>query len=145
MNGDPDPLVAYKTFLREAVERRPSGTRQRLASAFGTHPSFISQITNPALRVPLPAQHIPALFHICHLTEDEQTTFLDLYRLAHPSQAAAISELAEGERNVFKIVLPQFDDPATRAEVEAMIRDFAERMIAFAQSLGAGGNKGEKS
>ena len=43
----------------QLVARRPSGTRQKMAAATGTHPSFISQITNPGLRVPLPAQHMP--------------------------------------------------------------------------------------
>jgi hypothetical protein len=131
MNEHVDPLVAYKTYLREAVARRPSGTRQKLASALGTHPSFVSQITNPALKVPLPAQHIPALFQACHFTPEEQSRFLDLYKQAHPSQAAAIEELAEGERNVVKIVLPQFDSPKTRAEVETMIREYADRLIGF--------------
>ena len=132
MNEKPDPLAAYKAFLRAAVEKRPSGIRQRLASAFGTHPSFISQITNPALKVPLPAQHIPTLFQVCHFTPEEQGRFLDLYKAAHPAQAGSIEELAEVERNVIKIVLPAIDDPAVRAEVETMIREFAERLIGLA-------------
>jgi hypothetical protein len=127
-----DPLVAYKAFLREVVEKRPSGIRQKLASAFGTHPSFISQITNPALKVPLPAQHIPTLFQVCHFTPEERQRFFELYRQAHPSQAGSIEELAEGERNVVKIVLPAFEDPALKAEVEMLIREFAERLIGLA-------------
>lgn len=128
----PDPLVAYKSFLRQVVERRPSGIRQKLAAAFGTHPSFISQITNPALKVPLPAQHIPTLFQVCHFTPEEQETFLDLYKQAHPSQSGSIEELAEGERNVVKIVLPAFADAQLRAEVELLIREFSERAISLA-------------
>ncbi|GIL02192.1 MAG: hypothetical protein BroJett030_20910 [Alphaproteobacteria bacterium] len=128
-----DPLVAYKAFLRQAVERRPSGIRQKLAAAFGTHPSFISQITNPALKVPLPAQHIPTLFQVCHFTPEEQQRFLDLYKQAHPAQAGSIEELAEGERNVIKIVLPNFEDAALRREVEVLIREFADRVIGVAK------------
>lgn len=133
MNQNADPVAAYKVFLRELVENRPSGTRRKIAAAFGTHPSFISQITNPALKVPLPAQHIPVLFHTCHFTSEEQARFLDLYRNAHPSQASSINELAEGEKNVIKIVLPGFVDHSTRTELESLIRDFADRLIAFAK------------
>ena len=49
-----DPVATYKEFLREIVNRRPSGIRRKLAAAFCTHPSFISQVTNPGLRVPFP-------------------------------------------------------------------------------------------
>ena len=133
-----DPLVAYKTFLRQAVEKRPSGIRQKLALAFGTHPSFISQITNPALKVPLPAQHIPTLFGVCHFTPEEQQKFLDLYKQAHPSQSGSIEELAEGERNVVKIVLPAFEDQSLRTEVEMLIREFAERAIGLATRASQG-------
>lgn len=128
-----DPLAAYKSYLRQAIDKRPSGTRQKLASAFGTHPSFVSQITNPGLKVPLPAQHIPTLFQVCHFTPEEQSRFLELYARAHPAQAAAIHDLAETERNIVKIVLPEFPDPARGAEIAVMIRNFAEQLIAFAR------------
>ncbi|HEU0221045.1 MAG TPA: hypothetical protein VFR34_02395, partial [Paracoccaceae bacterium] len=114
-------------------DRRPSGTRRKLAAAFGTHPSFVSQITNPALRVPLPAQHIPALFRICHFSAEERQSFLALYARAHPAQSLAIEELAESERDVLRIALPSFEDPERRAEVAALIRDFADRVIELAR------------
>jgi hypothetical protein len=133
----PDPVAGYKSFLRETIDKRPSGTRQKLAAAFGTHPSFISQITNPGLKVPLPAQHIPTLFQVCHFTHDEQAHFLELYTRAHPAQAGAIIELAESERNIVKIVLPEFSDPARGAEIAAMIRNFADQLIAFVQRQSA--------
>lgn len=128
-----DPVTAYKRLLRELVARRPSGTRRRMAAAFGTHASFISQITNPALRVPLPAQHIPALFRTCHFSAEEQGQFLALYARAHPAQAVAIEELAAVERDGLRIALPHFPDPALRREVEETIREFAERVIRLAQ------------
>ena len=124
-----DPVAAYKTLLRELIDRRPSGTRQRIAQAFGTHKSFVSQITNPAYRVPLPAQHIPALFRVCHFSDDEQRAFLDHYARAHPAQSNTIEELAGIERDVIRIPLPDFGDPETGREVEQTIRDFAERVI----------------
>ena len=129
-----DPVAAYKTLLRELVARRPSGTRTKIAAAFGAHPSFISQITNPALKVPLPAQHIPTLFRICHFSPEEQAGFLSLYERAHPAQSVAMDELAEAERDSLRIALPPFASAETRAEVETLIRDFAERVISLAQT-----------
>jgi DNA-binding transcriptional regulator YdaS (Cro superfamily) len=126
-----DPVAAYKTLLRTLVARRPSGTRQKMAAATGTHPSFISQITNPSLRVPLPAQHIPAIFRACHFSPEEQKDFLALYARAHPAQFDALEELSEIERDVIRIPVPDLGDPEIRAEVEVAVREFAERLIAL--------------
>lgn len=131
-----DLIAEYKMLLRRYIDRRPSGTRQKLAEAFGTHKSFISQITNPAYRVPLPAQHIPALFKVCHLSAEEQRDFLNLYASAHPGQYSAIEELASFEEGVLRIPLPQFADPERRREVELLIREFAERVIALLKDSG---------
>jgi len=128
-----DPVAEYKSLLRRYLDRRPSGTRQKLAEAFGTHKSFISQVTNPAYRVPLPAQHIPAMFRVCHLNEDEQRRFLELYARAHPAQSAAIEELASIENDVLRIPLPDSLDEARRREVRHLIQEFAERVIALAR------------
>ncbi|MDT8344721.1 MAG: hypothetical protein RQ752_09850 [Thermohalobaculum sp.] len=131
-----DPLAAYKALLRRLIDKRPSGTRQRIAEAFGTHKSFISQVTNPAYRVPLPAQHIPALFRVCHFSAEEQSAFLELYTRAHPAQAAALEELAGIERDVIHIPLPDFGDAELRAEVERIIRETAEQIIRLARHRG---------
>lgn len=128
-----EAIAEYKALLRRYIDRRPSGTRQRLAEAFGTHKSFISQVTNPAYRVPLPAQHIPALFKVCHLNAQEQRAFLDVYARAHPGQFGAIEELASLEDGVLRIPLPRFADPERRLQVEQLIRDFAEQVIALLQ------------
>jgi len=126
-----DPVADYKRLLRELVARRPSGTRQKMAAATGTHPSFISQVTNPGLRVPLPAQHIPTIFRVCHFSPEEQTAFLRLYGRAHPAQSAAIEELSQIERDVIRITVPDFGDEALRREVEELIREFSERLVAI--------------
>lgn len=130
---DTDPVAEYKILLRRYLERRPSGTRQKLAEAFGTHKSFISQVTNPTYRVPLPAQHIPAMFRVCHLNEEEQSHFLEVYGRAHPAQSAAIEELASIERDVLRIPLPHDMDEERRRQVRQLIQDFAERVIALAR------------
>jgi hypothetical protein len=145
MADDASPTAAliaeYKTLLRSFIDRRPSGTRQKLAEAFGTHKSFISQITNPAYRVPLPAQHVPALFRVCHFSPDEQRVFLEVYARAHPGQFGAIEELASVEADVLRIPLPQFADPERRRQLELLIRDFAERAIAMVQDAEKGKQK----
>ncbi len=124
-----DAIAEYKALLRAYIDRRPSGTRQKLAEAFGTHKSFISQITNPNYRVPLPAQHIPALFKVCRLNAQEQRAFLEVYARAHPGQYGAIEDLALLEKDVVRIPLPEFEDPALRQQVEHLIKDFAERVV----------------
>lgn len=128
-----DPMIEYKLLLRQYLDRRPSGTRQKLAVAIGTHKSFISQITNTAYRVPLPAQHIPSVFRVCHLSEEEQQRFLDVYSRAHPNQSGALGALATIESNALRISLPASFDVERRTEVEQVIREFADRVIKLAQ------------
>jgi hypothetical protein len=102
-----------------------------MAAATGTHPSFISQVTNPSLRIPLPAQHIQAIFKACHFSGDERRDFLDLYARAHPAQFSTIDELSQIERDVIRIPVPDLGDPEIRREVEETIREFATRLIAL--------------
>ncbi len=127
-SNTPDAIAEYKALLRDYIDRRPSGTRQKLAEAFGTHKSFISQITNPNYRVPLPAQHIPALFKVCRLNAQEQRAFMEIYARAHPGQYGAIEDLASLEKDVVRIPLPQFEHPELRQQVEQIVKDFAERV-----------------
>jgi hypothetical protein len=47
------PVAEYKRILQRVLENRPSGTRQRLATALGTNRSFVSQIANPAYTTPI--------------------------------------------------------------------------------------------
>jgi hypothetical protein len=130
----PDEAVAtYKQLLRELIARRPSGIRRKIATETGTHPSFISQLTNPTLRVPLPAQHIPAIFRICHFSPEEQKAFLDLYSRAHPSQFSSLDALSELDRHVIRIPVPDLGDEGLRNDIESLIRDFAEQTIALVE------------
>ncbi len=131
---DVDPAVAaYKRLLKECLDRRPSGTRQRLAAALGTHKSFVSQITNPGLRVPLPAQHVPTIFRICHFSHEEQGAFLQAYRAAHPSPSLPDKTDGEDGARTVKIDVPDFDDPQRRDEVVQAILEFSARLIALAR------------
>ena len=126
-------IAAYKRLLKDCLDRRPSGTRQRLAAALGTHKSFISQITNPNYRVPLPAQHVPAILQICHFSPEERDAFIAAYEKAHPGQAPSSTPESQPLGLTVTIEVPHFGDPARQAEVAEAIRDVAARIIALAK------------
>jgi len=127
-----DPAVAaYKEKLRALIDLRPSGTRRRIAEALGTHKSFVSQITNPAYRVPLPAQHIPVIFRICHVSAEEQRRFLEIYRRAHPAQEAPATAISAQDDRLI-VHLPHFRNAAQRDRLAAAIQLMAEQMIGLA-------------
>lgn len=129
-------LVAdYKRLLQGYIDRRPSGMRLKIAEAIGKHKSFVSQITNPAYPVPVPAPHLEAIFKICHFSPEERRTFLKAYGAAHPIQSKGLKQPTKrgAAKRSLEIPLPAFDDPALQEEVERLIRDFAERVIELAR------------
>jgi len=142
-----DQIARYKTLLRAVIDRRPSGLRGRLAMALGKHKSFVSQITNPAYSVPIPATDLATIFEICHLSPAEREQFLTDYRAAHPDRASRPLRAANAPHEL-RIALPKFETESRAREVEAMILDFAARTIKLAQhsegSPGAGTPKGRK-
>ena len=129
-----EALVAdYKAILRAYLDRRPSGTRLKIAQALGKHKSFVSQITNPAYSVPVPAQHVNTILEICHFSPEERETFLAAYGAAHPTQRMAVKPRAKAAAShVIHIQVPAFDDSETQREVEETIRQFANRVIGLA-------------
>lgn len=105
-----DAVAAYKSVLATVIDKRPSGTRQRLAAALAKNRSFVSQITNPAYATPIPASHLQAIFEVCHFSALERQEFLRLYGLAHPkkmlghgaaggSVAVRLPDMGDAERN----------------------------------------------
>ena len=74
-----EATVAYKTILADIIDNRPSGTRQRLATALGKHRSFVTQITSPTYATPLPSRHLATIFRVCHMSAMEQERFLNAY------------------------------------------------------------------
>ena len=126
-------IAAYKTILRSYIDRRPSGTRLKIAEALGKHKSFVSQIVNPAYSVPLPVKHVNAIFQICHFSAEEKKAFLSAYTAAHPEQRKDLHAPSKtGSSHVIHIPVPAFDDPETQKEVEETIRQFAARLIGIA-------------
>ncbi|HHI82217.1 MAG TPA: hypothetical protein ENJ99_03610 [Rhizobiales bacterium] len=128
-SSEQEALKAYKSLLRDIINQRPSGTRKRIAGALGTHRSFISQVTNPGLKVPLPAQHVEPILRICHFSDDERQQFLQLYHQAHPGRPVSFSDLETQDLNVIRIIMPPFRSQARRADAEQLIREFATRII----------------
>ena len=124
-------IVAYKRLLQGYIDRRPSGLRGRLALALGKHKSFVSQITNPAYSVPIPAADLPIIFEICHLSPPEREGFLAIYREAHPERAPRTPRPPNAAHEL-RIGLPGFRSEATARDVEAAILDFAQRVIRLA-------------
>jgi hypothetical protein len=91
-----DHVASYKRLLQEVLDRRPSGTRQRLADALKRNRSFVTQIANPSYAVPIPARHVAAIFEICHFSPAERTAFMEAYHKAHPRSLVAVSDRTRG-------------------------------------------------
>ncbi|MEM9438889.1 MAG: hypothetical protein AAGA73_00430 [Pseudomonadota bacterium] len=131
-SDDRKTLVAdYKALLREFIDQRPPGLRNRLAKSLGKHKSFVSQITNPSYRVPIPARDVQVIFDVCNLGADERRRFLELYEKAHSVEILP-GAVDAGTHYEITLLIPRFDDSAVTDEVETMIRDFATRIVQIA-------------
>jgi len=132
--GKDQLVAAYKRILQTSLDRRPSGTRQRIAEALGKHKSFVSQITNPAYSVPIPARHVTAILELCHFSAEERRAFLEAYVQAHPSRRQALKPAPRGGTpHVLHIPVPTFEDQELQREVEDLIRAFAARVVQLVQ------------
>jgi len=117
-------VAEYKRILSDVLELLPSGTRKRLAAALGKNRSFITQITNPAYSVPLPARHVDAVLDLCHLPPDKRQAFLDAYHRAHPRWHHHAFEPPRLRQ--VGVLLPDLGDPASNRELEALVRSLAQ-------------------
>ncbi len=125
-------ITSYKTVLKDIVDQRPSGLRRRLAQTLGKHKSFISQITNPSYRVPIPARDLQTIFDVCTFSTKERKIFLKFYNQAH---ATHIDLNGPSDRVMMDVVisLPAFENPVLARETEKLIRDFSARVIELAR------------
>lgn len=123
-------VEAYKSILRNVLDRRPSGTRQRLAIALGKNRSFISQISNPAYPVPIPAPHLEIIFEICHFSGAEKRAFLECFARAHPMRAGA-SRSGQSLR-ALRLEVVDFGDARRNREFDNLVRELARRLGRFA-------------
>ena len=130
--GADAPLVVYKALLRDLIDRRPSGTRQRIAQALGKHKSFVSQITNPSYPVPVPARHLSAIFEICHFSPEERRAFLKAYGAAHPRQSLHLADSPAQAAMTLNISIPAYHTAGRQAQVAESIRAHAMQVLALA-------------
>jgi len=122
-------VAEYKAILQSVLESRPSGMRQRLAKAIGKNRSFVSQISNPAYQVPIPARHIPLIFEICHFSPQERAAFLKSYARAHPGRPGTTPE-ARREQKI-TLSLPDLGSSPKNQQLERLIFDFVHRLVAL--------------
>ncbi len=125
-------ISAYKAILREALDRRPSGMRRRLAEGLGRNPSFISQIANPAYPTPIPPAHLGPIFDICHFSPAERDAFLAAYEIAHPGRARPIGD-GRPMRSL-TIRVPDFGDAEKNREMDRLIADLATRITRLTET-----------
>jgi hypothetical protein len=118
-------VEAYKTILRNVLNQRPSGTRQRLAAALGKNRSFISHITNPANPAPIPAPHLDIIFEICHFSPADRRSFMESFDFAHPHRARHFREAAS--LRALRIDVLDFGDAKRNRAFDELIRDTARR------------------
>ena len=123
------PIATYKAMLRDYIDRRPAGMRARIAAAIGKHKSFVSQLTNPIYPMPVPARHVSTILEICHFSAEERKAFLKAYAHAHPASAALPDEGRPlRRRKVLSLEIPVLRDPRKQRALEALIRQFVERV-----------------
>lgn len=124
-----DPVKTYKNRLSALIDKRPSGTRQRIADALGKHRSFVTQITSSVYATPLPAKHVPVIFAVCHFNAEEKRQFLADYHAAHPEKREEM-EGAHALRHMSLMVPDLGNDEKNRIFDEA-VAEFAHRMAAL--------------
>ena len=127
-------VADYKVILRRVLDNRPSGTRLKLAAALGKNRSFVTQITNPAYLVPIPAKHVAIIFEVCHLSGAERAAFLEAYGRAHPGRLRASHR--EARTRTIAVTVPDLGDDKKNRALEQLVIDFAAQLARYAESVG---------
>jgi GntR family transcriptional regulator, rspAB operon transcriptional repressor len=119
-------IKTYKNIFRDVLDRRPSGTRQQLATALGKNRSFISQISHPSYAAPIPARHLDIIFKICRFSTFEKNDFLGAFILAHPNKL-----MVHQDRTDTRVLnLTVFDSGVTtrNREFDGLVREALRRL-----------------
>lgn len=124
-NGAQQAVTAYKRLLAEIIDRRPSGTRQRLATALAKNRSFVSQITSPSYTTPIPANHLDAIFAVCHFSPAEKREFTRLYQAAHPKKQLGLIQ----EREMLNVQLPDLGDDDKNRKLHGLVSGFVRQIV----------------
>jgi hypothetical protein len=127
-------VAAYKTILRNVLDQRPSGTRQRLATALGKNRSFVSQMSNPTYPAPIPAPHIEIIFEICHFPSADKRAFLDAFTRAHPGRSRSAREPLS--LRSLKLDVFDFGDAKKNRAFDELVRDTTRRLARLVRREG---------
>jgi hypothetical protein len=119
-------IEAYKTILRKVLDERPSGTRQRLATALGKNRSFISHLCNPTYPVPIPAPHLEIIFEICHFPTAQKRLFLESFERAHPNRSRQVRE--SPSLRSLKLEVYDFGDAKKNRAFDELVRETSRRL-----------------
>jgi len=119
-------VETYKTILRNVLDQRPSGTRQRLATALGKNRSFVSHMCNPVYPVPIPAPHLEIILEICRFPPAEKRAFLEAFQHAHPNRSRQVRETAS--LRSLKLEVFDFGDEKKNRAFDELIRDTTRRL-----------------
>jgi len=121
-----EALAAYKAILRDVLDARPSGTRQRLASALGKNRSFVTQMANASSLVPVPAQHLPTIFELCRFSHVQREAFLAAYQVAHPRRL--LGEIAPPHMRAVTFFVPDFGDTRKNRMLDNLLIGIAKNV-----------------
>ena len=119
-------VAEYKAILQRVLEARPSGTRQRIATALSKNRSFVTQITSPAYETPIPARHVDLILEICHFSPSEREAFLAAYARAHPSRHAPLRVHPRTRAHV--VHLPDLGSAEKNRRLDSLIGEFVEKL-----------------
>jgi hypothetical protein len=119
-------VALYKSVLQKVLDKRPSGTRQRVAAALGKNRSFVSQISNPAYSTPIPAAHVEQIMEICHFSPKEREAFIEAYALAHPRHQGLVDKGPKVRART--LFLPDLGDMERNRKLDALIDDFIRNL-----------------
>lgn len=130
--ADNSAVADYKQILQQVLERRPAGTRLRLAERLGKNRSFISQITNTKYSVPIPANHLEGIFEICHFLASERDAFMLAYRRAHPKRAPEVGGGGARWREL-RLRVPDLRDAKKNKEIDELLSETLRRVLRLIQ------------
>jgi hypothetical protein len=129
--GELSAVAEYKRIFKEVLDNRPSGMRLRLAHAMGKNRSFVSQISNATYPVPIPVQHLNTIFEVCHFPPPTKAAFLEAYARAHPRRMGRLDEIPR--ERMMMLHLPDLGSSKRNAQLDALLQEFARRLIAILQ------------
>jgi hypothetical protein len=124
-----EAVSLYKSLFKAVLDKRPAGTRLRLAHAIRKNRSFISQISNPNYHTPIPARHLNTIFEVCHFSPAEKAAFLKAYNRAHPNRAGGLRD-ASADRAVI-LYVRDLGSVNRNRQLDAFLREVTGRLVAL--------------